>query len=146
MIGDRNRPMLTSMIPDHTLRSSPVRVLVVAGRPLTRAALRSLLDGEPGVQAMAEAADLSTAIHAIRASPPDVVLVDRSALGEAGLKRLPLLAAAAPGAGIFLVGMGDHPRLEAHARQAGAAGYLRLDEAPERLSSVLASPAPPSAA
>jgi DNA-binding NarL/FixJ family response regulator len=145
MIGNRNRPMLTSMIPDHTPRSSPVRVLVVAGRPLTRAALRSLLDGEPGVQAMAEAADLSTAIHAIRASPPDVVLVDRSALGEAGLKRLPLLAAA-PGAGIFLVGMGDHPRLEAHARQAGAAGYLRLDEAPERLSSVLASPAPPSAA
>jgi DNA-binding NarL/FixJ family response regulator len=126
--------------------SSPVKVLVAVGRPATRSALWSLLGSEPGVEPIAAAGDLLTAIRTMRETRPDAVLVDRALLGEMGLERLPTLAAAAPGIAIFLIGMGDHPRLEAHARRAGAAGYVRLDAAPERLSRVLAWPARPSAA
>jgi|tagenome__1003787_1003787.scaffolds.fasta_scaffold20520200_2 DNA-binding NarL/FixJ family response regulator len=122
------------------------KVLIAAGRPTTRSALRSLLDSEPGVQVVGEAVDVLTTIRALRTASPDVLLVGTSILGDAGLKRLSMLAAEAPGVPIFVVGMGDHPRMEAHARAAGAAGYVRLDEAPERLSSALASLASPTAA
>jgi DNA-binding NarL/FixJ family response regulator len=116
----------------------PLQVLVATGRPATRAALTALLDGEPGVRPAGIAGDLPTAIRMIRSGPPDAVLVDRTILGPAGLGRLAMLAAAVPGVAVFLVGMGDHPRLDTVARDAGAAGYIRLDEAPERLSGALA--------
>ena len=46
--------------------------------PATRSALRSLLDSEPGLQAVGEAADLLTRSATIRTSVPDAVLVDRA--------------------------------------------------------------------
>jgi DNA-binding NarL/FixJ family response regulator len=139
--------MLPPMIPDATrFAPSPMKVLVAVGRPATRSALRSLLKSEPGVQAVGEAGDLLTATRTIGGARPEVMLVDRAVLGEAGLERLPMLAAAAPGVAIFFVGMGDHPRFEAYARQQGAAGYVRLDEASQRLSGALASLASPPAA
>ena len=139
--------MLPPMIPDAARTASrSLKVLVAAGRPATRSALWSLLGSEPGVERIPAAGDLLTAIRTIRAARPDAVLVDRALLGDAGLERLPVLTSAIPGVAVFFVGMGDHPRLEAHARRAGAAGHIRLDEAQERLSSALAWLAPPSTA
>ena len=134
--------MLVEMIADDaTLATAPVRVLVATARPATRSALRSLIDSEPALESSGSASDLPTTIRMIRSTAPDVVLVDRTVLGGVGFKRLPMLAAAAPGVAVFLIGMGDHPAMDTHARQAGAAGYIRLDETPERLSSALTSPA-----
>jgi two-component system response regulator DesR len=139
MIGDRIRAMLTAMPADPANVSSPLKVLVATDRPTTRAALTALLESEPGARPAGIAGDLPTAIRMIRTTSPDAVLVDRTVLGPVGLGRLAILAAAAPGVAVFLVGMGDHPRLDGVARDAGAAGYIRLDEAPERLSGALAS-------
>jgi SARP family transcriptional regulator, regulator of embCAB operon len=141
MIGDQIRPMLTAMVADPATHvSSPLKVLVATDRSATRAALTALLDSEPGMRPAGIAADLPTAIGMIRSTSPDAVLVDRTVLGPVGLGRLAMLAAAAPHVAVFHVGMGDHPRLDAAAREAGAAGYIRLDEAPERLSAALTSP------
>jgi DNA-binding NarL/FixJ family response regulator len=83
------------------------------------------------------ASDLPAAIRQLRTLSPDVLLVDHRLLGHAGLRRLPMLALEAEETAIVVIGMADHPRLEALARQAGAAGYLRLDEAPERMAAVV---------
>jgi two-component system response regulator DesR len=139
MNGDRNLPMLTDMIArPATNVSSPLKVLVATGRPATRAALTALLESEPGMCPDGIAGDLATALRLVGSTSPDALLIDRTVLGPTGLGQLAALAAAAPGVGVFLVGMGDHPRLDAAARDAGAAGYIRLDEAPERLSGALA--------
>jgi DNA-binding NarL/FixJ family response regulator len=119
--------------------SSPLSVLIASGRLATQSALLALLDSEPGVVAAGVAADLSATIRMIRSTAPGVVLVDRTVLGPTGVGRLAMLAAAAPGVAVYLVGMGDHPRLDDYARNAGAAGYIRLDEAPERLAGRLVS-------
>jgi DNA-binding NarL/FixJ family response regulator len=132
-----SRATLRSMLPGRAYR--PLSVLVATARPTTRAALTALLDAEPGLRAAGMAGDLATTIRMIRSCSPDAVLVDRTVLGTTGAGRLPMLAAAAPEVAIYLVGMGDHPRLDAHVRDAGAAGYLRLDETPERLSGTLRS-------
>jgi DNA-binding NarL/FixJ family response regulator len=78
------------------------------------------------------------------------VLVDDSLLGHAGLDRLRILAAVAPTA-VLLVGVETHPRYPAHARSAGATGYVLLDDAAETLVSaareavLTPSSAPPAA-
>lgn len=137
MNASRNRSILSRMIS----ADRPLNVLIATGRLATRAALTALLDSEPHLRGAGVAGDLPTTIRMIRSRRPHVVLVDRTVLGPAGVGRLTMLTAAAPGVAVFLVGMGDHPAMDAYARSAGAAGYLRLDETPERLSGALTSAA-----
>ena len=123
-----------------------IQVLVATARLPTRSALSALLEIEPDLQLVGMSGDLVTTIRMIRSTRPDAVLVDRTVLGGVGFKQLSLLTGQAPGVAIFLVGMGDHPQMDVHARAEGAAGYIRLDEAPERISDVLTSVPAPSAA
>jgi len=55
---------------------SPLRVIVVDDEPLARERLRTLLDGERDVTIVAECANATSAIEAIRAHGPDLVFLD----------------------------------------------------------------------
>lgn len=133
--------MLTVMAyHPQTLDSSAVRVLVAARRQSTRSALRQVVESQPGVDLVAVAADLPATVRIMRELRPHIVLVDRGLLGRPGLPWLPAIAGDASDASIYVIGMGDHPRLQAQARSAGAAGYIRLDEADDAVPAVLAMP------
>jgi DNA-binding NarL/FixJ family response regulator len=122
----------------HGMTDRPTTSVVVAAeRSATRSSLWTLLETEPGLRPVGTAADLSAAIRQLQALRPDVLLVHRTVLGEAGLRRLPMLTSEFPDVAIVVVGMGDHPELDAQVRRAGGAGYLRLDEAAERVAGVL---------
>jgi DNA-binding NarL/FixJ family response regulator len=110
-------------------------VVVAAGRSATRSSLWSLLETEATLEPVGSAGDLASAIRMVRTLEPNVLVVDRTLLGEAGLRRLPMLTAEFGDTAVVLVGMGDHPGIEAAARAAGAAAYIRLDEAAERVGS-----------
>jgi DNA-binding NarL/FixJ family response regulator len=138
--------MLSSMLPPDDHCAHPLAVLLAVRRTSTRLALWSLLEAEPALTPVGSAEDYAAVVRMTVDLRPNVVLVDRRILGAAGLERIPVVVGAAPGVAVFLVGMGDHPRIDAHARRAGAAGYLRLDEAPDRLSRLVRSTAAPSAA
>jgi two-component system, NarL family, uhpT operon response regulator UhpA len=115
-------------------RAAPITVLVAAGREATRTAITSVLDAAPGIRAVGVAADVSGTNSMLRRSPPDVVLVDWSLLGDIGLGRLSTFAALAPSTAFVVIGMGDHPGFAARARAAGAADYVRLDDSAERVA------------
>jgi NarL family two-component system response regulator LiaR len=119
--------------------SKPLSVVVAAVRDVTRSALWSLVEAEPTLTPAGAASDLAETVRLVRAATPDVVLVDNRLLGRAGVARLSMLAAAAPLTAVILIGMGDHPSLPRRARAAGAAGYVRLDQAAERLASAALS-------
>jgi DNA-binding NarL/FixJ family response regulator len=53
-----------------------IRVVVADDQALVRMSLRTLFDGEPGIDLVAEAADGVTAVATVRACLPDVVLLD----------------------------------------------------------------------
>jgi DNA-binding NarL/FixJ family response regulator len=120
--------------------SPVVRVLVAARRRPTRSALRQVVESQPGVDLLGVVADLPATARFMGDLRPDVVLVERALLGRPGLPWLPALLKDAPGTSIYVVGMGDHPRLETQARHAGAAGYIRLDEADHAVPAVLGVP------
>ncbi len=141
MVRTPQKPILLQMVEQHT-----TTVLVAADRSTTRSSLWSLLETEPALEPVGIAADLPSAVRQMRLLAPDVLLVSRRLLGHAGLRRLPMLALEAEGTAIVVVGMGDHPGIDALVRSAGGAGYIRLDEAAERLSGVPAMVADPTAA
>jgi DNA-binding NarL/FixJ family response regulator len=122
------------MLPSDDHSAQPLAVLLAVRRASTRVALWSLLEAEPALTPVGSAEDFEALVRMTAELRPDVVLVDRRVLGAEGLARIPTLAGASADVAIYLVAMGDHPRCDAQARQAGAAGYLRLDEASDQLS------------
>ncbi|MGY1739643.1 MULTISPECIES: response regulator [unclassified Blastococcus] len=53
-----------------------IRVLLVDDQPLLRTGFRLILQGEPGIEVVGEAADGEVALAQVRALQPDVVLMD----------------------------------------------------------------------
>jgi DNA-binding NarL/FixJ family response regulator len=117
----------------------PITVLVAAARQGTRTAITSVLDTAPSIHAAGATADVSGTLAVLRRTPPDVVVVDWSLLGEPGLRRLSTFGALAPSTAFVVIGMGDHPGFAARARAAGAADYVRLDDAVERVAAAVSA-------
>ena len=119
--------------------SPPITVLVAAARRETGAAIASVLDAAPGIHTAGVTVDVRGTMAVLGRSPPDVLVVDRLLLGEAGLGRLSTLTAVAPSTAFVVVGMDDHPGFAAWARAAGAADYVRLDDPAERVAAAVSA-------
>ncbi|GAA1744875.1 response regulator transcription factor [Nostocoides vanveenii] len=109
------------------------RVLVVDDHPIVRSGLRTLLDGQPGIDVVGEAADGATARKLAGALAPDVVLCDLR-LGDGmdgvGVAR----ALQRPGGpAVVILTTYDHDTDIVRAIEAGAAGYLLKDAAPAQI-------------
>jgi DNA-binding NarL/FixJ family response regulator len=116
-----------------------VPVFLAAAHKSVRKALRTLLESDPGVEPLAEIADLADLRRLLQRVTPPVVIVDEAILGPDGIGALHDLIVEAPAASFVVVGMGDHPMYVTRAREAGAADYVRLDEAERLVDSVVAA-------
>jgi DNA-binding NarL/FixJ family response regulator len=108
------------------------RVLIVDDHPLTREALASLLT-QHGFDVVGEADDGESAIDAVAALRPDLVLLDLSMPGMSGLEALPRLREAAPDCEVVVLTASETEENLLAAIRAGAAGYLLKSEPPERI-------------
>ena len=112
-----------------------VRVLVVAGDAGTRAALREHLEAD-GMVARAEAGDQAAAIAAISRERPDLcLLVDGPPLDA--MAATAALRDRAPDVPVVLLGGEPTDETLLAAVTAGAAGYLDVDAAGQRLTAAL---------
>ena len=78
---------------------SSIRVVVVDDQPLMRAGFRMILEAQPDIDVVGEAADGAEAVDVARALTPDVVLMDiRMPVmdGVEATRRLPRAAGADP--------------------------------------------------
>jgi DNA-binding NarL/FixJ family response regulator len=104
-----------------------IEVLLVDDHPVVRAGVRSLLDGEPDVRVVAEAASADEAVTATRAHRPDVVLMDLRMPGGDGVSAIERVMREHPAVRVVVLTTYDTDADILRAVEAGAAGYLLKD-------------------
>lgn len=113
-----------------------VRVLIADDQELVRAGLRVLLDTQPGIEVIAEAADGAEAIALARRLRPDVCLLDIRMPGTDGLEATRALAGpdVAEPIPVVVITTFDLDEYVYAALRAGARGFLLKDAGPAMLA------------
>ncbi|SDQ78491.1 response regulator transcription factor [Quadrisphaera sp. DSM 44207] len=109
-----------------------VRVVLVDDQDLVRTGFRMILGVEPDLQVVGEAADGAAAVALVRATAPDVVLMDVQMPGVDGLTATREVVATTCSAVVVLTTFDRDDYLFA-ALEAGASGFLLKNAGPEEL-------------
>src|SRR3954468_9333526 len=112
-----------------------ISVLLADDQALVRAGFRALLNAEPDIQVVAEAADGLEAVKQAQQTRPDVVLMDIRMPGVDGLEATRRIAAdpALAGVKVIVLTTFEQDEYVFEALRAGAAGFLLKAEDPEAL-------------
>jgi DNA-binding NarL/FixJ family response regulator len=113
-----------------------IRVLIVDDQSLVRAGFRMILDAEPGIDVVGEAANGLEGVLAARETKPDIVLMDIRMPEVDGLEATRRLLDGAEGAGgpkVLILTTFDLDEYVYEALRAGASGFMLKDTPPERL-------------
>ncbi|MFD7285433.1 response regulator [Streptomyces sp. NPDC059863] len=110
-----------------------VRVVIVDDEQLTRMALRLVIDGEPDLTVVAEAADGHAAITVVDEHRPDVVLMDVRMPGRDGLDATRELLTRPSPPRVLMLTTFDTDDLLLGALRAGALGFVLKDTHPRQI-------------
>lgn len=110
-----------------------IRVLIADDHAIFRAGLHLLLQTEPNLQVVGEAADGQQAVEQFQALRPDVLLVDLKMPRKGGVEAISEIRERYPDAHILVLTAYGGGQLVLKAVRAGAAGYLLKASRPELL-------------
>ncbi|NJN65958.1 MAG: response regulator transcription factor [Chloroflexaceae bacterium] len=105
----------------------PARLVIADDHELARAGLRSMLEGERGLEVVGEAADGTEALELCRTLRPDLALIDVRMPGMDGLETTRAVKQLCPEISVIIVTMHENSDYLISAIRAGAAGYLLKD-------------------
>ena len=114
-----------------------VLVFVVDDHPLVREGLVSMINREPDLAVCGEAEGLPSALVAIAARVPDIVITDLSLKDGSGLSLIKELRAQYPVLNILVVSMHEESYYAERAFRAGARGYLTKRESTGRIAEAI---------
>jgi DNA-binding NarL/FixJ family response regulator len=110
--------------------ASPLRILLVDDHATVRHGLKLLIDNQPDMEVVGEAADGSAVLHQAEALKPDIVVMDISMPGMNGLVATRLLKRAQPGVAIVALTRHDDDSHSDELLRAGASGYVLKQSPP----------------
>lgn len=114
-----------------------ITVLLVDDQALIRQAFAALLELEPDLTVVGQAADAATAVRLVEAQEPDVVLMDvqlsPAADADDGLSATASIMTARPRTRVIVLTTFGRPGYLRRALEAGAVGFLVKDAPAERL-------------
>lgn len=113
------------------------RVLIVDDHAMLRSGMKLLIAGHHDLQVVGEAGTLAEAIRIAPDISPDVITLDLSMPGGAGVAGVQRLLAAAPGARVLVVTMHDDPAYVRTAMAMGASGFVVKSAADTELISAI---------
>lgn len=117
--------------------TSTIRVLVADDHALVREGIRLVLDAEPGIDVVAEAANGKEAVDLALLHSPDVVVLDITMPEETGLRAAERLRELLPSARVLLLSMHDHVEYVREGMRLGAHGYILKDSAGDELRAAI---------
>jgi DNA-binding NarL/FixJ family response regulator len=110
-----------------------ITVLLADDQRLVRAGFKSILDGEPDISVIGEAANGAEAVHLARSLKPDVVLMDVRMPELDGLEATRRIVAELTGVKVVILTTFDLDDYVYGALRAGASGFLVKDTEPMEL-------------
>ncbi|HKA12742.1 MAG TPA: response regulator transcription factor [Candidatus Dormibacteraeota bacterium] len=115
-------------------RPATLRVVIADDQALVRAGFRMILQTDPGIRVVGEAANGEEAVSAVRRHRPDVVMMDVRMPVLDGLEATRrILAAGGGGCRVIILTTFDLDEYVFAALRAGASGFLLKDVSPEHL-------------
>jgi two-component system NarL family response regulator len=114
-----------------------IRVLVVDDHPPMRMGLVALIQSQPGMNVIAEAADGEEAIEVYEDVRPDVVLMDLRMPGMGGVEAILAIRKKYPDARVIVLSTYDLDEDIHRALQSGAKSYLLKDMPTEEIASTI---------
>jgi len=113
--------------------SEEIRILTADDHAVVREGLRALIDTEPGMVLVAEAADGAEAVRKAQALNPDVVLLDLVMPRKSGIEAIGEIKRTTPSTRILVLTSFAEDDKVFPAIKAGAHGYLLKDTSPHQL-------------
>jgi two-component system response regulator NreC len=110
-----------------------IRILLAEDHTLVRAGIRSLLERQPDMEVVSEAADGDEAIQKVRELRPDVVVMDIAMPGMTGLEATQHIKAKSPEVHVLILTMLEDERYFFQSIQGGASGFILKGALPDEL-------------
>ncbi|MET0417587.1 MAG: response regulator transcription factor [Actinoplanes sp.] len=121
--------------------AAPIRVVLVDDQDLMRRGLHRLLELEPGIAVVGEAASGEAALLVFDQVEADVALIDARMPGMTGVELIARLARERPALNALLLTTFDEDEFLFGSLRAGARGFLLKDASPEALVAAIRSAA-----
>lgn len=121
---------------------APIRIVLADDHQVVRTGLGLLLDAENGIEVVAQAGDVDTALRAVLGHKPGVLVLDLSMPGtQTSLEALPLVRKRSPDTATVILTMQQDPEFARRALRAGALGYVLKEAADAELVEAVRSAA-----
>ncbi len=109
------------------------RIFILDDHPMTRYGVAQLINDEPDLATCGEAEDAATALAAIKAAQPDLVLADITLPGKSGLDFIKDVQLLHPGVLVLVMSMHDEAIYAERVLRAGGRGYIMKTEGGKKL-------------
>jgi two-component system, NarL family, response regulator NreC len=110
-----------------------LRIVIADDHSVVRRGLRQLLEGEPGLEVVAEAEDIDSARRYTRGHKPHVLVLDLNMPGGSTLEAIPAIREESPETKIVILTMQNEPAYAREALGAGVLGYVLKEAADTEL-------------
>src|SRR3712207_1584966 len=122
-----------SFLQEEAPPSRVIRIMITDDHALVRDGLRSMLEDEPGLEVVGEAANGREALELCRSLKPNLVLMDVRMPEMDGLEATRAIKQELPSISVLMVTMHENPDYLLAALSAGAAGYVIKGASEDRL-------------